>query len=331
MLAGQLEADQLDAVARAGPGSGSGSSRPPAGRSRAAAGSRGHRLALLPVDQGGPLLGAEPADPARRRRRHVTASISAIRELTRSGSPCRVAYSPSASARESTRASSCSQCRSYWAFARRSSCSVGPSSTQPLDLGAPGRPPAARRDPVAGPGVREAEGVAADQPHGAGRARLGVLGAADQRPVQPRRLAVAEHAEGQVEGVERRGAARPAVARTGRPRRPARRPRSRRRSVPVSGGSGSADPLGRLAPRRRGGRSRLGRAGEGVLRVDVADDRQHRVVRHVVGAGRRPATSARVAAFRSSIEPIVVCPYGWSAGKVSAFSSSIASPYGTLS
>ena len=45
--------------------------------------------------------------------------ISAIRELIKCGSPCSVAYSPSASARESTRASSWSQCLSNWAFARR--------------------------------------------------------------------------------------------------------------------------------------------------------------------------------------------------------------------
>ena len=42
---------------------------------------------------------------------------------------------------------------------------------------------------------------------------------------------------------------------------------------------------------------------------------------HVVG-GKNACTSSTVAAFRSSIEPISVCPYGWSAGKVSAISRS---------
>ena len=45
------------------------------------------------------------------------ALMSAIRELIRCGSPCSVAYSPRASARESTRASSCNQWRSNWALA----------------------------------------------------------------------------------------------------------------------------------------------------------------------------------------------------------------------
>ena len=52
----------------AGPGSGSGSSRRPAGPARVWGGSRSS-AAVLPVDQGGPLIRAEPAAPARRRCR----------------------------------------------------------------------------------------------------------------------------------------------------------------------------------------------------------------------------------------------------------------------